>query len=378
MSEPARSQDASPEAAWERAWRERYEGPTRAGGARRARSRAASQRARLRDLLIATTVLLVAVTSIAVAESGDKGGAQDEPGVTAARGEGDPIALGDRNPGSGGSGRETAIVADVGNSGLVLRPSNTAKGGRAVSATCDNDGQAAEDGCAVYVNKGTGAAASFRTQGSVPFAIRDTNTGLVQHLNADMVDGQHASAFLGRGERAADSALLGGNPASAYLGSTAKAADSEALDGKDSSEFLGATSKAADSETLDGKDSSEFLGATAKAADADTLDGQDSKGFARLGGAVFINGDPAGVGFTSEQTATGVYRVNFPAGTFKTATSCKTPSPVVVAHADTAIIATVAVGMATCSGVDGSGGFTVRTFNAAGGVVDSAFWFMVI
>jgi hypothetical protein len=136
--------------------------------------------------------------------------------------------------------------------------------------------------------------------------------------------------------------------------------------------------KAADADMLDGKDSSEFLGATAKAADADNLDGKDSLAFARLGGAVFTNGNPAGVGYTSEETSTGVYRVNFPAGTFKTATSCKTPTPIVVAHSDTAVIATVAIGMATCSAVDGSGGFTVRTFTHAGAATSSAFWFMAM
>jgi hypothetical protein len=93
---------------------------------------------------------------------------------------------------------------------------------------------------------------------------------------------------------------------------------------------------------------------------------------------VFSDGDPAGIGFTSEETTTGVYRVNFPAGSFKTATSCKPPTPIVVAHADMAVIATVAVGMATCSSVDGSGGFTARTFTHAGAVTSSAFWFMVL
>lgn len=348
MSEQARSREGNTEAAWERAWAERYETPVPPPAPRRVSPRHTS----LRHLLVASVVLGMTISSIAVARTGD-----EDAGVGAARGEGDPLALGERNPGSGESTRETAIVANAGTGGLVLRPSNTAKGGRAVSATCDNDGQTEEDGCAVYVNKGTGAAASFRTQGSVPFALRNTNTGLVNHLNSDMVDGKHASEFLGRSERAEDSGRLEGNPASA---------------------FLGAASKAADSETLDGQDSSAFLGATAKAADANTLDGKDSGSFARFGGAVFVNGDPAGIGFTSEQTATGIYRVTFPAESFRTATSCKPPTPVVVPHSDVARLATVAIGQATCSGVDGSGGFTVRTFTPDGAAADSAFWFMVM
>jgi hypothetical protein len=357
------------EDAWERAWRDRYERvTTTTGAARGATGSRQSTRPRtpLRYLLLATGLLATTVTAVAIADTDERKRRTGDARVTAARGEGDAIGLGERNPASGESTRETAIVANAGSGGLVLRPSNTAKGGRAVSATCDNDGQAAEDGCAVYVNKGTGAAASFRTQGSVPFAIRDTNTGRVDHLNADMVDGRHATEFLSRGD------------AASFLGASAKAVDADAVDGRDSSAFLDASGKAADADKLDGKDSAEFLGTTAKAADADSLDGKDSLNFTRLGGAVFTDGDPAGIGFTSTETSTGVYRVEFPAGTFKTATSCKPPVPIVVPHSDTAVIATVAIGMATCSSVDGSGGFTARTFTHAGAATSSAFWFMVM
>jgi hypothetical protein len=302
--------------------------------------------------------LAITVTSIALAGPGT-----DDPGVSTARGEGGAIALGERNPGTGASTRETAIVADAGNGGLVLRPSNTEKGGRAVSATCDNDGQAAEDGCAVYVNKGTGAAASFRTQGSVPFAIRDTNTGLVQHLNADMVDGKHATDFLARSE------------AASFLGARAKAADSDALDGRDSSDFLGATAKAADSETLDGQDSTAFLGATAKAADADTLDGQDSYGFTSVSGFVMATGSPGVTGITSSKTGTGAYTVDFPNGTFSpTNKSCSILIPAVSAFTTSARYATLEE---TGCLVGGGGRFKVRTFDNAGAATDTAFSFVV-
>ena len=323
----------------ERVWREGCETPARS---RRAPAR--SRRAPLRELLFATTVLAIAIASAAFAGAGDAGDGGG-PSAGAARDEGDPVALGRRNPRSGTSSKETAIEAKRGKSGLVLRTANKAKGGRGLSASCNNSGTDADDGCGVFLNKGTGVAATFRTDGAVPFAISDTSTGLVEHLNADRVDGLHASDLLQRSE---------------------------------ASSFLAAGGKAADAEALDGKDSSEFLGVAAKAADADTLDGKDSLTFTRLGGAVFVNGNPAGVGFTSSQTSTGVYRVNFPEGSFKTATSCKPPTPMVVAHSDAAIIATVAVGMATCSSVDGSGGFTVRTFTPAGAATNSAFWFMVM
>lgn len=357
MSDPARPQGADSQREWERAWSERYEtAPSRSP------ARKASRRRPLRDLLFASMVFAVTVSSIAVAQGGD-------PAVAPARGEGDAISLGERNPGSGESERETAIVADAGSGGLVLRPSNTAKGGRAVSATCDNDGTASEDGCAVYVNKGTGAAASFRTQGAVPFALRETNTGRVQFLNADMVDGRHASEFLARSD------------AGSFLGASSKAADSDALDGQDSSAFLGASAKAADADTLDGKDSTELLGSTAKAADAETIDGIDSLNVARLSGGVFSNGNPTNLGYTSARSpvaSTGSYRIDFPAGSFKTSNSCKTPIPIAVSRSNTPVIVTIADGTATCNAVDGSGGFTVKTFDAAGAPVDAAIWFMVV
>jgi hypothetical protein len=115
--------------------------------------------------------------------------------------------------------------------------------------------------------------------------------------------------------------------------------------------------------------------------DADTLDGINSLNVARLAGGVFANGNPTNIGYTSAKSppgATGVYRIDFPAGSFKTSNSCKTPTPMVVARSDTPVIATIADGTATCSAADGSGGFTVRTFNAAGAAVDAAIWFIVI
>ena len=367
MAEASRRDGAGLVSEWERAWSDRYPQPARG----RTAPAAASRRGRLKHLLLTTSVLAVTVTSIAIA-----GEDSTDPRLSVARGEGDSIRLGERNPDSGESTRETAVVANAGNGGLVLRPSNTAKGGRAISATCDNDGVSDEDGCAVYVNKGTGAAATFRTNGTVPFAIRETNTGLVQHLNADMLDGKHVTELLGRTERAADSELLGGNPASAFLGATAKAADSETLDGQDSSAFLGASAKAADSNTLDGQDSSEFLGSTAKAADSNTLDGKDSSGYARHAGHVTSGGVASTAAFTSQKTGTGVYVVSFSAGAFSVnGVSCKGPVPIAVADNAANI---VSVAAATCSGGDGSGQFTVETYNPAGAPTDSAFWFMVL
>jgi hypothetical protein len=56
----------------------------------------------------------------------------------------------------------------------------------------------------------------------------------------------------------------------------ANAANADKLDNKDSTEFLGKTEKASDSALFDGKDPSAFLGADQKATDAEKLDGLDS------------------------------------------------------------------------------------------------------
>jgi hypothetical protein len=328
MSDPGRSQDRASEAAWERAWSARYE----KAPPERPRPRGRRRHSSLVHLLIATAGLGTLISSIAIADSGE-----DLRQAGGAARVGDPITLGERNPRSGGASEETSLVANAGSSGLVLRPSNTAKGGRAVSATCDNDGTAAEDGCAVYVNKGTGAAASFRTQGSVPFALRETNTGLVRFLNADMVDGRHAS------------------------------------------EFLTASSKAADSETLDGQDSSAFLGASAKATDSDTLDGKDSKGFARIGGLVKADGTPVGTGFTSAFVGTDIYYlVSFPDGTFKTASGCNLPVPVVSATSTNVRSLLVHEPTIVCDPATGAGSFRVYLYTQAGGSTTGGFSFIVL
>jgi hypothetical protein len=97
--------------------------------------------------------------------------------------------------------------------------------------------------------------------------------------DADTLDGQDSTSFLGANAKAADANLLDGQDSSAFLGANAKAADADLLDGQNSTAFLGATAKAADSDLLDGLNSTAFLGANAKAADADLLDGQNSTAF---------------------------------------------------------------------------------------------------
>ena len=69
--------------------------------------------------------------------------------------------------------------------------------------------------CANYVNRGLGPAAAFRTRGTVPFVIRDTNRGRVANLNADLLDDKQATDFLGKTEKAADADKLDGLDAGA-------------------------------------------------------------------------------------------------------------------------------------------------------------------
>jgi hypothetical protein len=148
----------------------------------------------IRYLLLAATCLAVVVAPTAIAQSG-----------------GGPIVLGERNP-SGGTGAttETAIVANIANNGQATRQSNDAVGGRAAGYGCENNGTEEINACANYVNRGVGPAAAFRTRGTVPFVIRETNRGRVANLNADLLDDKEAADFLLKTDKAADADKLDG------------------------------------------------------------------------------------------------------------------------------------------------------------------------
>jgi hypothetical protein len=159
-----------------------------------ATARLRPSRRKLRHLAIATGALLAVSAPLAVAQS-----------------QGGPINLGERNPRSGpGATQETAIVANIGNNGQSTRQSNNAKGGRAAGYGCNNDGNDEVNACANYVNRGLGPAAAFRTRGTIPFVIRDTNRGRVANLNADLLDDKEATDFLGKTDKAADADKLDG------------------------------------------------------------------------------------------------------------------------------------------------------------------------
>ena len=76
-----------------------------------------------------------------------------------------------------------------------------------------------------------------------------------------------------------DADTLDGQDSTDFLGVSGKAADADTLDGQDSTDFLGVSGKAADADRLDGLNSTAFLGASAKAADAEKLDGLDGSAY---------------------------------------------------------------------------------------------------
>ena len=146
---------------------------------------------RARAVVTNAFILALAIAALAVAQGAEDGGV----GPAASSRAGDPVELGRRNPASGDVTAETAIVADEGGNGLALRLTNNATGGRANSSTCTNAGTDPTDGCHVYVNKGTGIVASFRSAGNgvAPFAVRDTNDGRVDNLNSHYVNGNQVA-----------------------------------------------------------------------------------------------------------------------------------------------------------------------------------------
>ena len=216
---------------------------------------------------------------------------------------------------------------------------------------------------AVFISLGGGAYAiglaknNVKSKHIAPNAVR----------SSDIKNGAVRGVDVG-----ADS-ITGANVLESTLGPVPRAGDADTLDGQDSGAFLGVNGKAADANTLDGEDSSEFLGSTAKAADAQLLDGVDSRDFPRCAGRVDASGSIlAGAGFTVLKLGTGQYFVSFPAGTFP---GCTPPIAIVVPT--TGSLRFAAVAGSQCSG-DGSGGFTVETYDNDAGLTqaDTPFNFM--
>jgi hypothetical protein len=101
-----------------------------------------------------------------------------------------------------------ALAATGGN--FILGQSNTAESTSGLSANL------ASGPSLTISNLGGGPAASFATLGkTAPFTV--SSKGKVVSLNADMVDGKHASAFLSVSGKAADADKLDGLDSSAFV-----------------------------------------------------------------------------------------------------------------------------------------------------------------
>jgi hypothetical protein len=141
-----------------------------------------------------------------------------------------PIAIagtiqgGHRNPrGSGVAySQSTQIIGSL--PGYAVRMSNYGSGGGAIDGCRSLTGGPA---CVEADNLKTGQAFDFLSSGSVGGTIHLANpngspfttnaTGVATGLNANYLQGNAASAFLGATAQAADSAKLGGVPASSYV-----------------------------------------------------------------------------------------------------------------------------------------------------------------
>jgi hypothetical protein len=124
-----------------------------------------------------------------------------------------------------------------------------------------------------------------------------------------------------RGDAVTTSRIKAGNVGVTDLATNAvtgaKVAD-DSLTGADVQES--SLGKVPEADTLDGNDSTDFLGVAATAADSELLGGRDPKSFARLGGVINGDGSVLqGTGFTVSRLNDGEYQVSFPAGTLSNA-----------------------------------------------------------
>ena len=219
--------------------------------------------------------------------------------------------------------------------------------------------------------------AVFLSLGGGAYAMALANNNVKsKHIAPNAVRSSDIKNGAVRGVDVGADSITGANVLESTLGLVPRAADADTLDGQDSNAFLGVNGKAADANTLDGQDSNAFLGSTAKAADAQLLDGVDSLTLPRLVGRVEANGTlpPGFSGYTvTKLGGSGAYFVNFPAGTF--GRGCNPPVAVVTPTTSTLRFATIA---GTQCSADGSGGFTVETYDDDGPFtpVDTQFAFM--
>lgn len=195
---------------------------------------------RVRAVVAAASLLVIGLSPLAAAQSGDL------------------LAQGKRN---GTTAKETEIIGDINTTardkgGFVMRMSNLSKTGGGFVNGCRASAAPTSKPCYRASNLSTGRAFEFNTNdGRVVGTISagaggptrrpfTTNaTGTATGLNADRVDDLHAAQII-----AAARAQAG--------------LDADTLDGKDSAAFLGRTEQAADADRLDGRDAASFASST--------------------------------------------------------------------------------------------------------------------
>jgi hypothetical protein len=124
-------------------------------------------------------------------------------------------------------GASTAFAANGGN--FILGQSNAATEITRLTGTVVG-GPALR---LINLDPGAGATALELRVGSGKAPLKVNSDTRVANLNADELDGQDSSAFLGADQKAADSELLDGQDSTEFLASDGKAADSELLDGRE-------------------------------------------------------------------------------------------------------------------------------------------------
>jgi hypothetical protein len=203
----------------------------------------------MRRLVIPATVILALIAASAADASG--------------------LNLGGRNPRHGSTKHATRLVGKLKGGALQVR---NIGGGPAF--TFMTTGLL---GGTITVGKGGDGVRPFTTNA----------TGVATGLNADRLDGHHASDFLLASNASAfltsggpiDATTLQGKHATDFLAADGKAANANLLDGLDSTAFLGVHGTADNASQLQGHPASDFLASNGTAANSSQLQGHPASDF---------------------------------------------------------------------------------------------------
>jgi hypothetical protein len=171
----------------------------------------------------------------------------------------------------------TSAVAGNGPGGIFnLGRTNT------VNATSTLTGSASGASLSI-VNRSSRAAATGLSivTGANRAPMRVTSKVQVLNLNASLLGGKPASAFLPVAGTAANSSKLQGKTAADFLAATGTAVNSSKLQGKTAADFLAATGTAVNAAALQGMTPADFLAAEGTAADSSKLGGVSAAEYIR-------------------------------------------------------------------------------------------------